>query len=125
MEESQDIKYSPKDFKSDQQVRWCPGCGDHMVLNAVQKALTELRHDREHRRLVVGPGDGTDFPRLVRRRPGQLERPAGQPLGRAYPGAAERHGAPASGRVDLPDLYRELRAPLLPPLWAYLFFTHK
>ena len=28
-----DITYSPKDYKSDQYVRWCPGCGDHAVLS--------------------------------------------------------------------------------------------
>ena len=31
--------YTPADFKSDQEVRWCPGCGDHAILNAVQRAL--------------------------------------------------------------------------------------
>jgi len=30
-----------KDYKSDQEVRWCPGCGDYVVLNAVQSFLTE------------------------------------------------------------------------------------
>lgn len=33
------MKYTDKDFKSDQQVRWCPGCGDHAVLAALQRAL--------------------------------------------------------------------------------------
>ena len=32
----------PADFKSDQEVRWCPGCGDHAILNAVQRALPEI-----------------------------------------------------------------------------------
>ena len=27
-----DYKYTPADFKSDQEVRWCPGCGDHAIL---------------------------------------------------------------------------------------------
>ena len=31
------IKLSPKDFKSDQEIRWCAGCGDSAVLNAIQK----------------------------------------------------------------------------------------
>jgi len=31
-----------KDFKSDQQVRWCPGCGDHAVLSALQRALPKV-----------------------------------------------------------------------------------
>jgi len=34
--------YTPADFKSDQEVRWCPGCGDHAILNAVQRALPEV-----------------------------------------------------------------------------------
>ncbi len=37
-----DYKYTPADFKSDQEVRWCPGCGDHGILNAVQRALPEI-----------------------------------------------------------------------------------
>ncbi len=37
-----DYRYIPADFKSDQQVRWCPGCGDHAILNAVQRALPEV-----------------------------------------------------------------------------------
>ncbi|MEG1644943.1 MAG: 2-oxoacid:ferredoxin oxidoreductase subunit beta [Alistipes sp.] len=34
--------YTAADFKSDQEVRWCPGCGDHAILNAVQRALPEI-----------------------------------------------------------------------------------
>lgn len=37
-----DYKYNPADFKSDQEVKWCPGCGDHAVLNSMQKALPEI-----------------------------------------------------------------------------------
>ena len=33
-----EYKYTPADFKSDQLVKWCPGCGDHAILNAVQRA---------------------------------------------------------------------------------------
>lgn len=36
------MKYSPQDFKSDQQVRWCPGCGDHAVLTSLQRALPQI-----------------------------------------------------------------------------------
>ncbi|MBQ1968386.1 MAG: 2-oxoacid:ferredoxin oxidoreductase subunit beta [Flavobacteriales bacterium] len=35
-------QYTAKDFKSDQYVRWCPGCGDHAVINSLQKAMAEL-----------------------------------------------------------------------------------
>ncbi len=34
--------FQPKDYKSDQSVRWCPGCGDHAVLNVLHKAMAEL-----------------------------------------------------------------------------------
>lgn len=40
MEEA--IKYQSKDYKSDQYVRWCPGCGDHAVLNCMHKAMAEV-----------------------------------------------------------------------------------
>ena len=37
-----EYKYTPADFKSDQIVKWCPGCGDHAILNAVQRAMPEV-----------------------------------------------------------------------------------
>ncbi len=40
-------KYTPADFKSDQEVRWCPGCGDHAIINSVQRACAELAEKRE------------------------------------------------------------------------------
>ena len=41
------LSYTLKDFKSENEVRWCPGCGDHAVLNAIQKAMANLgvRHE--------------------------------------------------------------------------------
>ena len=33
---SEIVEYTLKDFKSEAEVRWCPGCGDHAVLNAIQ-----------------------------------------------------------------------------------------
>ncbi|MFI3320158.1 MAG: 2-oxoacid:ferredoxin oxidoreductase subunit beta [Rikenellaceae bacterium] len=39
---TQQYKYAPADFKSDQEVRWCPGCGDHAIINAVQRACAEI-----------------------------------------------------------------------------------
>jgi 2-oxoglutarate ferredoxin oxidoreductase subunit beta len=59
---SQDTQYVPKDFKSDQEVRWCPGCGDHSVLNAVQKALAELGIPKEKFAFVSGIGCSSRFP---------------------------------------------------------------
>ena len=35
------------DFKSDQLVKWCPGCGDHAILNSVQKAMADLGYKKE------------------------------------------------------------------------------
>jgi 2-oxoglutarate/2-oxoacid ferredoxin oxidoreductase subunit beta len=55
-------KYTPKDFKSDQEVRWCPGCGDHAVLNSVQRALTELGIPKEKFAFISGIGCSSRFP---------------------------------------------------------------
>ena len=54
-------KYTPKDFKSDQEVRWCPGCGDHAVLSSVQKALAELGIDKEKIAFISGIGCSSRF----------------------------------------------------------------
>ncbi|MGC1468667.1 MAG: 2-oxoacid:ferredoxin oxidoreductase subunit beta, partial [Sphingorhabdus sp.] len=35
-------KTSPKDWETDQEVRWCPGCGDYAILKAVQRTMPEL-----------------------------------------------------------------------------------
>ncbi|MFI0999809.1 hypothetical protein ACH4RD_07995, partial [Streptomyces galbus] len=42
-----DLKLTAKDFKSDQEVRWCPGCGDYAILAAVQGFMPELGLARE------------------------------------------------------------------------------
>jgi 2-oxoglutarate ferredoxin oxidoreductase subunit beta len=62
MEEANVTKYTPKDFKSDQEIRWCPGCGNHAVLNAVQKALTELNIPKERFAFISGIGCSSRFP---------------------------------------------------------------
>ncbi|MCU0460800.1 MAG: 2-oxoacid:ferredoxin oxidoreductase subunit beta [Bacteroidales bacterium] len=62
MAELKNFQYTPKDFKSDQEVRWCPGCGDHAVLNAVQKALTELGIPKEKFAFISGIGCSSRFP---------------------------------------------------------------
>jgi len=62
MPETLSNQISPKDFKSDQEVRWCPGCGDHAVLNAVQKALAELGIPREKYAFISGIGCSSRFP---------------------------------------------------------------
>jgi len=55
-------KLTPKDFKSDQEVRWCPGCGDHAVLNAVQRAVAELGIPKEKFAFISGIGCSSRFP---------------------------------------------------------------
>ncbi len=64
MTELQTYQYTPKDFKSDQEVRWCPGCGDHAVLNAVQKALSELGIPKRNIAFISGIGCSSRFPVL-------------------------------------------------------------
>ena len=58
----QNIKLTAKDFKSDQEVRWCPGCGDHAVLNSVQKAMAELEIPIEKFAVISGIGCSSRFP---------------------------------------------------------------
>ncbi|CAM5627785.1 hypothetical protein SANTM175S_06302 [Streptomyces antimycoticus] len=45
-----------KDFKSDQEVRWCPGCGDYAILAAVQGFMPELGLAKENIVFVSGIG---------------------------------------------------------------------
>ena len=54
--------YTFKDFASDQEVRWCPGCGDYVILRAMQKALPMLGRRREDFVFVSGIGCSSRFP---------------------------------------------------------------
>jgi 2-oxoglutarate/2-oxoacid ferredoxin oxidoreductase subunit beta len=56
------IQISPKDFKSDQEVRWCAGCGDHAVLNSVHRAMAALGLPKEKFVVVSGIGCSSRFP---------------------------------------------------------------
>ncbi len=56
------IQYKPKDFKSDQEVRWCAGCGDTAILSAVHKAMAELGHKKEDYAVISGIGCSSRFP---------------------------------------------------------------
>jgi pyruvate/2-oxoacid:ferredoxin oxidoreductase beta subunit len=47
-------KYKPQDFKSDQEIRWCAGCGDIAIINAIQKAMAELDHNKEDYAIISG-----------------------------------------------------------------------
>jgi 2-oxoglutarate/2-oxoacid ferredoxin oxidoreductase subunit beta len=51
-----------KDFESDQEIRWCPGCGDYAVLSAVQNFMPELGIPREKIVFVSGIGCSSRFP---------------------------------------------------------------
>ena len=57
-----DVTLTKKDFTSDQEVRWCPGCGDYAILAAVQSFLPELRIPREDIVFVSGIGCSSRFP---------------------------------------------------------------
>ena len=47
MSESTQVKYTRKDFTSDQAVRWCPGCGDYSILTQTQKVFPDLGRKKE------------------------------------------------------------------------------
>ncbi len=55
-------KQSMKDFKSDQEVRWCPGCGDYAILAAVQGFMPQLGLAKENIVFVSGIGCSSRFP---------------------------------------------------------------
>ncbi|KNB54145.1 2-oxoacid:ferredoxin oxidoreductase subunit beta [Streptomyces caatingaensis] len=57
-----DTRQSMKDFKSDQEVRWCPGCGDYAILAAVQGFMPDLGVARENIVFVSGIGCSSRFP---------------------------------------------------------------
>ena len=57
-----DDKATKKDYTSDQEVRWCPGCGDYAILAAVQSFLPELGLRRENIVCVSGIGCAARFP---------------------------------------------------------------
>jgi 2-oxoglutarate ferredoxin oxidoreductase subunit beta len=54
-----------KDFQTDQEVRWCPGCGDYAILSAVQSVMPELGIPREKLVVVSGIGCSSRFPYYV------------------------------------------------------------
>jgi len=56
------LEYTLKDFKSETEVRWCPGCGDHAVLNSIQKAMATLGIKQEDFVVVSGIGCSSRFP---------------------------------------------------------------
>jgi 2-oxoglutarate ferredoxin oxidoreductase subunit beta len=57
-----ELKLGAKDFKSDQEVRWCPGCGDYAVLASVQSFMPELGLERDKIVFISGIGCAARFP---------------------------------------------------------------
>ena len=55
-------KSSPKDWETDQEVRWCPGCGDYAILKAVQRTMPELGRKPEDTVFISGIGCSSRFP---------------------------------------------------------------
>ena len=54
--------YTAKDFASDQEVKWCPGCGDYSILKQVQSILPEIGIKKENMVFVSGIGCSSRFP---------------------------------------------------------------
>lgn len=57
-----ELKYTAKDYKSDQYVRWCPGCGDHALLNSLHKAMAELGVAPHDTAVISGIGCSSRLP---------------------------------------------------------------
>jgi 2-oxoglutarate ferredoxin oxidoreductase subunit beta len=60
--EALDIKLTAKDFTSDQEVRWCPGCGDFAILKCMQRTLPALGATPENTVFISGIGCSSRFP---------------------------------------------------------------
>jgi 2-oxoglutarate ferredoxin oxidoreductase subunit beta len=65
MEATIDRNYTFKDFTSDQEVRWCPGCDDYVILRSMQKALPEMGVNREDVVFISGIGCSSRFPYYI------------------------------------------------------------
>jgi len=57
-----EIQYTVKDFKSENEVRWCPGCGDYAIMNAVQRTMADMGIPREKFAVISGIGCSSRFP---------------------------------------------------------------
>ena len=58
-------KYTFRDFTSDQEVRWCPGCDDYVILRSMQKALPEMGVKKEDVVFISGIGCSSRFPYYI------------------------------------------------------------
>lgn len=57
--------FTPKEFKSDQAIRWCPGCGDYAVINSLQKTMAELGVAPHNTVVVSGIGCSSRLPYYI------------------------------------------------------------
>jgi len=57
-----ELNYTVKDFKSENEVRWCPGCGDYAIMNAVQRTMAGMDIPREKYAVISGIGCSSRFP---------------------------------------------------------------
>lgn len=57
-----ELTYAPKDYKSSGKVKWCPGCGDHAVLNSLHKAMAELGIQPDKIAVISGIGCSSRLP---------------------------------------------------------------
>ena len=60
--ETMQCLYKPKEYASDQEIKWCPGCGDYAVIAAAQKAFSDLSLRKEELVIVSGIGCSSRFP---------------------------------------------------------------
>tara|TARA_B100001109_G_scaffold255879_1_gene261996 strand:- start:4762 stop:5793 length:1032 start_codon:yes stop_codon:yes gene_type:complete len=58
----EEVVLKPKDFATDQEVRWCPGCGDYSILKQVQSIMPDLGKDKEDIVFISGIGCSSRFP---------------------------------------------------------------
>lgn len=58
-------QYTAKDFKSDQYVRWCPGCGDYAILNGLQKSMAEMGVAPQNVAVISGIGCSSRLPYYI------------------------------------------------------------
>ncbi|PIF05159.1 MAG: 2-oxoacid:ferredoxin oxidoreductase subunit beta [Draconibacterium sp.] len=57
-----DMQYTIKDFKSENEVRWCPGCGDYAIMNAIQRTMAGMGIPKEKFAVISGIGCSSRFP---------------------------------------------------------------
>jgi 2-oxoglutarate ferredoxin oxidoreductase subunit beta len=56
------IKYSAKDFKNENEIRWCPGCGNYAIMNEIQRTMAALDISKENFTVISGIGCSSRLP---------------------------------------------------------------